>query len=67
MLDAHAISQLQAVYTVNRQRTVDQDTAYGMQQIVDVALKALSPGIHDTTAAVMSVGYLTAILARLAR
>lgn len=67
MLDARAISQLQAVYTVNRQRTVDQDAAYGVQQIVDVALKALSPGINDTTTAVMSVDYLTAILARLAR
>jgi uncharacterized membrane protein len=33
---------------------------------VDIALKALSPGINDTTTAVMCVDYLTAILARLA-
>jgi uncharacterized membrane protein len=33
---------------------------------VDMALRALSPGINDTTTAVMCVEYLTAILARLA-
>ncbi|MCR4376305.1 MAG: DUF2254 domain-containing protein [Acidobacteria bacterium] len=33
---------------------------------MDVALKGLSPGINDTTTAVMCVDYLTAILARLA-
>jgi uncharacterized membrane protein len=34
-------------------------------QIVDIALKALSPGVNDTSTAVMCVDYLTAILARL--
>jgi uncharacterized membrane protein len=34
--------------------------------LVDVALKGLSPGINDTTTAIMCVDYLTAILARLA-
>ena len=33
---------------------------------MDVALKALSPGINDTTTAVTCVDYLTTILARLA-
>ncbi|MEX2197429.1 MAG: DUF2254 family protein [Burkholderiales bacterium] len=33
---------------------------------MDVALKALSPGINDTTTAVMCIDHLTAILARLA-
>jgi uncharacterized membrane protein len=32
---------------------------------VDVALKALSPGINDTTTAILSINYLTAILANL--
>ena len=45
---------------------MEQDAAFGIRQIVDVALKALSPGINDTTTAVMYVDYLTAILARLA-
>jgi uncharacterized membrane protein len=61
-----AVRQINAAYTVDRQRTVDQDAAYGIRQLVDVALKGLSPGINDTTTAIMCVDYLTAILARLA-
>jgi uncharacterized membrane protein len=60
------IADLQAAYSINRYRTVEHDSAFGIRQIVDMALKALSPGINDTTTAVMSVDYLTAILARLA-
>jgi uncharacterized membrane protein len=60
------VRHLQAAYTVNQQRTLDQDAGYGIQQIVDVALRALSPGVNDTTTTVMSVDYLTAILVRLA-
>jgi uncharacterized membrane protein len=57
---------LQAAYVIERYRTVQQDCAFGVRQIVDMALRALSPGINDTTTAVMCVDYLTAILARLA-
>ncbi len=60
------IRALQAAYGIDRRRTVSQDAAFGIRQIVDIALKALSPGINDTTTAVMCVDYLTAILARLA-
>ncbi|MGB5107139.1 MAG: DUF2254 domain-containing protein [Candidatus Zixiibacteriota bacterium] len=59
------IVDLQAAFSISRHRTVEQDAAYGIRQIVDVALKALSPGINDTTTAVMCVDYLTAILARI--
>jgi len=45
---------------------VEQDPAFGIRQLVDVALKALSPGINDTSTAAMCVDYLAAILARLA-
>lgn len=60
------IAAVQAVYAIGRHRTVEQDSAFGIRQIVDIALRALSPGINDTTTAVMCVDYLTAILARLA-
>jgi uncharacterized membrane protein len=45
---------------------VHQDCAFGIRQIVDMALRALSSGINDTTTAVMCMNYLTAILAQLA-
>lgn len=60
-----AIYRVGTAFTIHVQRTSDQDAAYGIRQIVDVALKALSPGINDTTTAVMSLDYLTAILVRL--
>ena len=65
-LDDELTAELNEVYTVSRQRTVEQDAAFGLRQIVDIALKALSPGINDTTTAVMCVDYLAAILVRLA-
>ena len=59
------ITALQAAYGISRHRTLDQDTAFGIRQIVDMAMRALSPSTNDTTTAVMCVDYLTAILARL--
>ncbi len=53
-------------FAVSRYRTVDQDVGFGIVQIVDVALKALSTGVNDTTTAVTCIDYLTAILAQLA-
>ncbi|WP_295461026.1 DUF2254 domain-containing protein, partial [uncultured Thiodictyon sp.] len=59
-------AKLNALYVIGRQRTVEQDAAFGVRQIVDIAMKALSPGVNDTTTAIMCVDYLTAILVRLA-
>ena len=64
--DPETLDALQATFSINRHRTVEQDAAFGIRQIVDVALKALSPGINDVTTAVTCVDYLTTILARLA-
>jgi len=50
------------LYTVGRQRTTVQDAGFGVWQIVDIALKALSPGINDTTTAVTCVHYLTYVV-----
>ncbi len=65
-LDEVTTKKLNGIYVISHYRTVDQDARFGIRQLVDVALKALSPGINDTTTAVMCVNYLTAILARLA-
>ena len=64
--DSETMVELRAAFNLSRYRTVDQDAAFGIRQIVDVALKALSPGINDTTTAVTCVDYLAMILARLA-
>ena len=65
-LDDATANELNGVYVIGRQRVVEQDAAFGIRQLVDIAMKALSPGINDTTTAVICVDYLPAILARLA-
>lgn len=60
------IEDLNDVYTINSQRSVEQDTAFGIRQLVDVALKALSPSVNETTNALMCIDYLMVILSRLA-
>ena len=53
-------------FTIAPYRTVEQDPAFGILQIVDIALKALSPGVNDTTTAVACVDHLGALLSCLA-
>jgi len=50
---------------VDPQRTMEQDIAFGIRQIVDIALKALSSAVNDTTTALTCVDHLSAIGARL--
>lgn len=48
------------------ERTTAQDVASGLRQLVDIAEKALSPGINDPTTAVQVIGRIEELLARLA-
>ena len=50
-----------------RERTMHQDVAFGVRQLVDLAAKALSPGINDPTTAVQAIDQLHDVLRRLAR
>jgi uncharacterized membrane protein len=49
-----------------RERTTFQDTAFGFRQLVDVAVKALSPGINDPTTAVQCIDRIHDLLRRIA-
>lgn len=54
------------MFDVGPARTIEQDAAFGIRQIVDIALRALSPGVNDTTTGVMCVEHLSAVLESLA-
>ena len=56
------IAELNRMFVLMGFRTIHQDPEYGVRQIVDVALKALSPGINDTATAMTCVDYLGAVL-----
>lgn len=66
-VDESTTDSLNELFTGKHYRTIDQDVAFGIRQIVDIALKALSPGVNDTTTAVVCIDYLGAILTELAQ
>ena len=51
---------------VGHERTPDEDPAFGLVQLVDVALRALSPGVNDPTTARHAIGHLASLVAELA-
>lgn len=52
--------------SIDYERTPRQDLGYGVRQMADIAVKALSPGVNDPTTAVHALGHLAAVLADLA-
>lgn len=49
-------------FTLGRTRSIQQDPAFGLRQLVDVALKSLSPAINDTTSAIMALDRIGVLL-----
>ncbi|MFE8595911.1 DUF2254 domain-containing protein [Archangium violaceum] len=60
-------SHLARAILLDRWRDEDADVALGVRQLVDVALKALSPGINDLYTAVEVMDQLTFLLCELSR
>ncbi len=52
---------------LGRERTMRQDPAFGLRQLVDIAAKALSPAVNDPTTAVQAIDRLHDILCHLVR
>ena len=59
--------QLHADVRVGFERTLQQDAAFGIRQLVDVACKALSPAVNDPYTAVQAIDHLAVIFCALAR
>ncbi|MEO6362187.1 MAG: DUF2254 domain-containing protein [Caldimonas sp.] len=57
--------QALAALSLGQERTVHQDVRYAIQLIVDVALKALSPSVHDPTTAQGCIDHLSALMVKL--
>ncbi|MGN6371171.1 MAG: DUF2254 domain-containing protein [Phycisphaerae bacterium] len=65
-LDEPTRNRLRALFTLGHQRTPAQDVSFSILQLVEVAIRALSPGINDPFTAATSVDHLAAALCRLA-
>ncbi|MDR3688336.1 MAG: DUF2254 domain-containing protein [Fimbriimonas sp.] len=55
-------TELGASFDIGPSRTLQQDVEFGILQIVDIALKAISPAVNDPTTAITCVDQLSRIL-----
>lgn len=64
--DQHRLDvRVAAAVVAGRERTAAQDVTYGLRQLTDVAIKALSPGINDPTTAEHALGHISSLLCEL--
>jgi uncharacterized membrane protein len=57
---------LRGAFDLGPSRTLQQDVEFGILQIVDIALKAISPAVNDPSTAISCVDQLSRILIRVA-
>jgi uncharacterized membrane protein len=60
------IDKIIAAFALGEQRTSGQDIEYAVNQLVEIAVRALSPGVNDPFTAIACVDQLGSALARLA-
>lgn len=63
---AQALRLASRALVVDDERDVHQDVAFGLQQLADIALRALSPGVNDPTTADTAIAYIGSVLEHLA-
>jgi uncharacterized membrane protein len=56
--------QILAAIDLGPTRTMQQDIEFGIVQIVDIALRAISPAVNDPTTAISSIDQLSSIMIR---
>jgi uncharacterized membrane protein len=58
---------MQGAVRIGFERTAEQDVAFGVRQLTDIACKALSPAINDPYTGIQSLEHISVVLAALAR
>ncbi|HEU4558338.1 MAG TPA: DUF2254 domain-containing protein [Longimicrobium sp.] len=64
-VDEELCAGVRKAFLLGPERTPGQDVAFGLTEIADIAVKALSPGINDPTTAVQCIDRLAEILLEL--
>jgi uncharacterized membrane protein len=62
--DFHRV--LDATIRIGRERTFEQDAAFGIRQLVDIACKAMSPAVNDPYTAVQAIDRMSVLFCALA-
>ena len=55
--------RLRGLVALGHERTIDQDPAFAIRIIVDIAIRALSPAVNDPTTATQMINHLGELLA----
>lgn len=58
--------QINSLFVLGHQRTSGQDLEFGVNQLVEIAVRALSPGLNDPFTAMTCIDHLGSALCRLA-
>ncbi len=59
------IDEIHGLIALGRRRTLQQDAEFGVRQIADIAVKAMSPSINDPTTAMLCLDWFGALLRRI--
>jgi uncharacterized membrane protein len=65
-LTPEACNELRGAFDIGPNRTLQQDVEFGVLQIVDIALKAISPAVNDPSTAISCIDQLSRIMIRFA-
>ncbi len=65
-IDDALIEGIQLAFALGTQRTLGQDIEFAIDQLVEIALRALSPGLNDPFTAIVCLDHLSSALCRLA-
>ncbi|MEN8780004.1 MAG: DUF2254 domain-containing protein [Desulfobacterales bacterium] len=65
-VDETLSGKINAIFIVGPERTLEQDVEFAISQLVEIAVRALSPGINDPVTAISCIDWLGAGLCQLA-
>ena len=65
-VDETLSEKINTIFIVGPERTLEQDVEFAISQLVEIAVRALSPGINDPITAITCIDWLGASLCQLA-
>ena len=60
--DEADVRRVQGMIALGHERTIDQDPAFAIRIVVDIAIRALSPAVNDPTTATQMINHIGALL-----
>lgn len=58
----HDARRIRGMIALGHERTIDQDPAFALRILVDIAIRALSPAVNDPTTATQMINYIGTLL-----